>query len=60
MAWGVWLTEHGEKGRWLKGRGGCPKRFEDRVNAIVQANEMRRMWRRYPTAGLHYEARELV
>jgi len=58
--WGVWITVHREGGRtcWLRRSDGQPHAFEERINAIIMANVMRRLWSRSP-GYVHYEAREL-
>lgn len=42
-AWGVWC--HLERPCWLKNANGAPKRFEEKINAIIAANEMRKQLR---------------
>lgn len=41
--WGVWC--HLKRPCWLKNANGAPKLFEERINAVIAANEMRKQVR---------------
>jgi len=43
MKWGVWCVA---SSCWLKDSHGNPKRFDEKLSAIVEANKMRHMLRR--------------
>jgi hypothetical protein len=42
MTWGIWCDE---PNCWLRDALGQPRRFTDKLDAIVAKNQMRRMWR---------------